>query len=123
MTVDARPALGSFDPLRLAQVAENLLSNAVRYTPEGGSVLIATREVGHELELVVGDSGIGIEKEEQSRLFEEFFRGESARASSVRGVGLGLAVVRSIVQAHDGRVDLRSTPGEGTTVTVRIPRG
>jgi len=122
ISVRALPTPGVLDPLRLAQVAENLLSNAVRYTPDGGRVAIEARDAGDMLELIVRDTGVGIEEEDQRRLFDEFFRSASARASSIRGVGLGLAVVRSIVDAHGGEVHLESEPGAGTTVTVRIPR-
>lgn len=121
--VRALPTPGRFDPLRMAQVAENLLSNAVRYTPDGGSVSIQTRDAGDALELIVRDTGIGIAEDEQKLLFDEFFRGMTARSSTIRGVGLGLAVVRSIVDAHNGTIDLESEVGKGTTVTVRIPRG
>ncbi len=123
ITVQAPPTPGRFDPLRMAQVAENLLSNAVRYTPEGGSVSITTRDDGDALELVVRDTGIGIDEADRALLFEEFFRGSTARASAIRGVGLGLAVVSTIVTAHGGTVALDSEIGRGTTVRVRIPRG
>lgn len=121
--VRALPTPGRFDPLRMAQVAENLLSNAVRYTPDGGSVSIRTRDDGDALELIVRDNGVGIDEADRDLLFDEFFRGSTARASAIRGVGLGLAVVRTIVTAHGGTAALESEVGVGTTVTVRIPRG
>lgn len=121
ITVDAKPTPGSFDPLRMAQVAENLLSNAVRYTPSGGSVSVETRAAGDDLELVVRDNGVGISDDDRERLFDQFFRSASARASTIRGMGLGLPVVRALVTAHDGTIDIDSEPGRGTTVIVRIP--
>ncbi|HET8956909.1 MAG TPA: ATP-binding protein [Microcella sp.] len=120
--LDLRSARGRLDPVRLAQVCENLLSNAVRYTPEGGMVAVVTRTVGDELELDVQDTGVGISDDDQRRLFDEFFRAESARVSATRGIGLGLSIVKAIVDAHDGRLHVESTLGEGSTFTVRLPR-
>ncbi|KRF33159.1 cell wall metabolism sensor histidine kinase WalK [Yonghaparkia sp. Soil809] len=114
-------ATGSIDALRMAQVVENLLTNAVRYTPEGGSVHVSVAEDAEHLHLVVSDTGLGIAPEDQERLFEQFFRAAEARASAIRGIGLGLAIVKTIVDAHGGDVALESEPGRGTTVTVRIP--
>ena len=115
-------ATGSVDPLRMAQVVENLLTNAVRYTPEGGSVSVSVGGDADHLHLVVSDTGVGIAPKDQERLFEQFFRAAEARASAIRGIGLGLAIVKAIVDAHGGEVALESGPGRGTTVTVRIPR-
>lgn len=122
IVLDVHSAVGSFDPTRLSQVAENLITNAVRYTPPGGRVTVRTRTVGDELELVVSDTGVGISTADKERLFEQFFRSESARSSAIRGVGLGLPIVKAIVEAHRGRINIDSEPGEGTTVTVRLPR-
>lgn len=120
--LDLRSARGRLDPVRLAQVCENLLSNAVRYTPEDGTVAVVTRTVGDELELDVQDTGVGISDDDQRRLFDEFFRADSARVSATRGIGLGLSIVKAIVDAHDGRLHVESTLGEGSTFTVRLPR-
>ncbi len=120
--LDLRSARGRLDPVRLAQVCENLLSNAVRYTPEGGTIAVVTRTVGDELELDVQDTGVGISDDDQRRLFDEFFRADSARVSATRGIGLGLSIVKAIVDAHDGRLHVESTLGEGSTFTVRLPR-
>ncbi|MGY6498314.1 MAG: sensor histidine kinase, partial [Microcella sp.] len=122
LVLDAHAAVGRFDPTRLSQVAENLITNAVRYTPTGGRVTVRTRTVGDELELVVSDTGVGISSADKERLFEQFYRADSARASAIRGVGLGLPIVKAIVDAHRGRINIDSEPGEGTTVTVRLPR-
>lgn len=115
-------ASGRVDPLRMAQVIENLLTNAVRYTPAGGSVSVSVGGDADHLHLVVSDTGVGIAPKDQERLFEQFFRAAEARASAIRGIGLGLAIVKAIVDAHGGEVALESEPGRGTTVTVRIPR-
>lgn len=114
-------ATGSVDPLRMAQVVENLLTNAVRYTPEGGSVNVSVGSDADHLRLVVSDTGVGISPEDHDRLFEQFFRGAEARASAIRGMGLGLAIVKAIVDAHGGDVAFESEPGRGTTVALTIP--
>ncbi|MFN3707788.1 sensor histidine kinase [Microcella sp.] len=122
LTLDGDAAFGTFDPSRLAQVAENLIANAVRYTRPGGTVVVRTRTVDDELELSVRDTGVGISDTDKERLFEQFFRSDSARSSAIRGIGLGLAIVKAIVDAHRGRIAIDSELGVGTTVTVRLPR-
>lgn len=121
LTVRGRDIPGRFDPARLAQVAENLISNAIRYTPDGGRVGVMIRREGDQVTLTVTDTGIGISAHDQERLFEQFFRGAHAREAAIRGVGLGLPIVKAIVDAHGGEIDLDSALGCGTTVIVRIP--
>lgn len=113
---------GRFDPIRMAQVAENLMTNAVRYSPEGSRVDVTVADDGHDLHLRVRDRGAGIAPEDQEMLFDRFFRSSEARASATRGVGLGLPIVKAIVDAHGGSIDVESELGVGTTVTVRLPR-
>lgn len=122
LTVTGHDAVGRFDALRMAQVAENLITNAVRYTPEGGRVRVSASADELQLTLVVRDTGIGIAPADQERLFEQFFRAADARASAIRGVGLGLPIVKAIVDAHSGSIDVDSEVGSGTTITVRLPR-
>ncbi len=123
LLVEGETARGEFDALRMAQVAENLITNAVRYTPAGGQVRVSATVESVDLVIIVRDTGIGIALDDQERLFEQFFRAADARASATRGVGLGLPIVKSIVDAHAGTIEVESELGEGTTVTVRIPRG
>ncbi|HEX3972757.1 MAG TPA: HAMP domain-containing sensor histidine kinase, partial [Stellaceae bacterium] len=101
------------DERRLKQVMFSLVSNALKFTPAGGSVTVAARREGERVALVVSDTGIGVAPEDQARIFETFERG-GARQS---GAGLGLALVKSFIELHGGTVELHSTPGEGTTVT------
>lgn len=122
LAVNLEPAVGSFDAGRMAQVVENLITNAIRYTPDGGQVVVETHATNDALELVVRDTGVGISADDKERLFEQFFRAESARASAIRGVGLGLPIVKAIVDAHRGHIVVDSELGVGTTVTVRLPR-
>jgi PAS domain S-box-containing protein len=111
----------SGDASRLGQVLDNLLANALKFTPDGGSVQVTVGSDGAEAHVEIEDTGIGIPGEEQAQLFQRFFRATNARQRAIKGTGLGLAICRAIVEAHRGRIVVRSEPGQGTTVTVRIP--
>ncbi len=105
------------DPLRLRQVVDNLVSNAVKYNRDGGAVKLASVTDGTSTWIVVSDTGIGLSEEQQGRLFERFFRA----SASVEGTGLGLSISRDIARAHGGDITARSTFGAGSTFIVRIP--
>ena len=107
---------------QLERVLINLLSNAVKFTEDGGRVTCRTELRDSEAALVVSDSGIGIPVEEQSGLFERFYRSSTAQSRAIQGTGLGLSIVAATVAAHGGRIDVRSAHLEGTTITVRLPR-
>ncbi len=107
---------------RIGQLVDNLVSNAVKFTPAGGEVVVALRPDGADRVLVaVGDDGMGIPDAEQKHLFERFFRSSAATNRAVPGVGLGLTIVKTIVEAHEGEIDLESREGVGTIVRVRLP--
>jgi PAS domain S-box-containing protein len=111
----------SADRARLVQLLDNLLSNAVKFTPEGGRVdVTVSAQNGHAV-LEVTDSGIGIPRGEQSRLFDRFFRASTATAQAVPGTGLGLAIAKAIVDAHGGSIDVESDEGSGSTFRVELP--
>jgi two-component system phosphate regulon sensor histidine kinase PhoR len=110
------------DGLRLRQVFDNLLDNAIGYSRPGGVVTVDLAEVDGVLELVVADEGVGIEPGDLDDVFGRFYRGANARLLNVPGTGLGLTIVRTIVEAHGGHVTLDSAPGRGTTVRVALPR-
>ncbi|UQU62914.1 ATP-binding protein [Couchioplanes caeruleus] len=116
-----RPLELSADAEQVDRVLMNLLSNAVKFTPAGGTVTLAARRADDEVVLVVADTGIGIPAGEQQSLFGRFFRASNAIREAIPGTGLGLAIVRTIVDNHGGRIEVASTAGEGTTVTVRLP--
>jgi signal transduction histidine kinase len=109
------------DETRLSQVLDNLISNAIKYTPLGGSAEVRISTVGGMVEIAVEDSGIGIPAEEQSRLFERFFRSSLSSSLQIQGTGLGLAITREMVVAHGGMLEVHSVEGEGSCFTVRLP--
>lgn len=109
------------DEPQLERVLLNLLSNAVKFSPDGGTIEVAARLVDDRVEIEVSDTGIGIDDAEQGDLFTRFFRASGARQRDIQGTGLGLIIVRSIVEQHGGTVRLRSALGVGTTVTISLP--
>ena len=108
------------DENRLIQVLYNLLSNAIGFSPEDGTITLSCRSEKNGVAISVQDNGLGIPEEEQASVFERFQT--RSKGSRHRGAGLGLSLVKSIVELHKGRIGLRSTPGAGTTVTVTLPR-
>lgn len=110
------------DTRRLKQVLLNLISNAINYTPAGGPLLISVDRVDAFIDITVKDSGIGIPAEDLARVFTPFERIRSRKASRRGGAGLGLTLVKSIIELHGGKVAIESREGEGTTVTCRLPR-
>ncbi|HEY7349410.1 MAG TPA: ATP-binding protein [Ktedonobacterales bacterium] len=122
LVVQITPELPTFsgDEGRLKQVARNLLTNAIKFTPEGGQVTISGEVRGNQIEMVVSDTGRGISPEQLPRIFERFYqvaRGQGSRG----GQGLGLAIVKTIVERHQGSISVESCPGEGAAFTVSIP--
>jgi signal transduction histidine kinase len=108
------------DRVRLEQVAANLLDNAVKYTPAGGKIVVEIVREGDRAGFSVGDTGAGIPAVDLPRIWDRLFRGDSSR--SERGLGLGLSLVKAVVEAHHGSVDVTSEPGRGSTFTVSLPR-
>lgn len=107
------------DPVRVRQVFANLLDNAIKYTPEGGKVVIRARTEGNRVVVRFRDSGIGIRPEEQKKIWERLYRSDKSR--SQRGLGLGLSLVKAILEAHGGSVSVASEPGQGSEFTVALP--
>jgi len=111
---------------RLAQVFTNLVDNALKFTPADGQVILSAVNAGAEVEVSITDTGQGVPKEVLSRIFDRFYQVDPSRAGGEtaagrRGAGLGLAIVREIVQAHGGRIDVRSEVGHGTTFVIHLP--
>jgi len=116
---DLPPIAGDRD--RLAQVLDNLIGNAIKFTPDDGRVSVHLHESAGEAVLEVQDTGVGIPTGEQSRLFERFFRASTATDRAIPGVGLGLTIAKAIVEAHGGTIEVSSAEGAGTTFRVHVP--
>jgi signal transduction histidine kinase len=119
--VPPNPVVVLGDRVQLERAALNLLSNAVKFTEDGGRIVCRLDSGDGQACLVVEDTGIGIPVDEQSGLFEKFFRSSTAQARAIQGTGLGLSIVAGIISSHGGRIDVRSGHLEGTTFTVRLP--
>ena len=119
---DGGSVLGWCDPTALEQIVDNLVDNAIKYTPAGGRVDLRAGRDGERVHFEVADTGIGIEPSEQARVFERFYRVDKARSRDVPGTGLGLSIVKHLVDAHGGSVELKSWPGRGSTFRVYLPR-
>jgi two-component system, OmpR family, phosphate regulon sensor histidine kinase PhoR len=121
LELDDSAAEISGDDAQLSQLLHNLVGNAIKYGRAGTAVTIALKPAGHQVRLSVTDQGEGIAAEHIPRLTERFYRVDDGRSRSLGGTGLGLAIVKHIVERHRGRLDIASTVGTGTTVTVTFP--
>jgi signal transduction histidine kinase len=119
-TVDVPPIPG--EPAKLAQLLDNLVSNAIKFTPRDGRVDVRLSMNGELIRIEVSDTGIGIPDAERERLFQRFFRAQSALERQIQGTGLGLYISKAIVEAHGGRIGVNSEPGQGTTFVVELPK-
>jgi two-component system phosphate regulon sensor histidine kinase PhoR len=109
------------DPERIAQILDNLISNALKFTSSNGKVEVRARREGNKAFLEVEDNGMGVPEKEQERLFERFYRSEKATLDAIPGTGLGLAICQAIAKSHNGSLDLKSKEGLGTTLTLCFP--
>ncbi|NUP39151.1 MAG: HAMP domain-containing protein, partial [Streptomyces sp.] len=119
---DSEAILVMADPVRARQMVGNLVSNAIRHTPAGGSVTLSARADPETVEIDVADTGTGISADELPHVFDRFWRAEKSRGRQSGGSGLGLAIVRRLTEAHEGTVTAVSTPNVGSTFTLRLPR-
>jgi len=117
---EALPAVYA-DPTRVSQILTNLLSNANKYSPDGRGITIRVKQNGDFLQISVIDNGIGISQEDQARLFTQFFRAESQEVRQQQGWGLGLSIVKRMVEAQGGGIEFESTVGEGSTFSFTLP--
>jgi len=109
------------DSARISQVLDNLVSNAIKYSPDGGEVVVSLAQEDGHLACRVSDTGMGMSPEDASEVFAKFFRTSNVRRTAIPGVGLGLPISKAIVEAHGGSIDVDSTLGKGTTFTFRVP--
>lgn len=120
--VPEMPTVVLINPPLIEQAIINLVDNAVKYSPDGSEVEVMIVETPAEVQVIVRDYGLGVEREHLSRLFERFFRVDKARSRDLGGTGLGLAIVKHVMQLHGGRVSVESELGRGSTFTLHIPK-
>ena len=117
----SRRVLIAGDGVRLAQAVDNVISNAIKFTPEGGRIDVSLAQAPGRVTITVADTGMGMTAADIEHLFERFFRAESAHSNLIQGVGLGLPIVKAIVDAHDGKVSVTSEPNHGTSFVISLP--
>jgi signal transduction histidine kinase len=120
LTTDVQEATVVLDPDRMRQALANVVDNALKYTPKGGHVTVEARATASETRVRVQDTGIGIPPADQPHIWDRLYRGDASR--STEGLGLGLSLVRAVVEAHGGEVAVESEPEHGTTITLRLPQ-
>jgi signal transduction histidine kinase len=120
LTQGAAPQIDG-DPARLEQMMDNLISNAIKFTPQGGRVAVRTSHGADRALFEVSDTGPGISDGDQAHLFDRFFRSRDAIEQAVKGTGLGLAITKAIVAAPKGTITVNSSPGRSTTFLVQLP--
>ena len=111
----------SADPKGMEELFNNLITNAINYSPEGGKVTITAKGLGSQIEIEVSDTGVGIPAEELPKIFDKFYRVKHPKTRNVTGTGLGLAIVKNVVDAHEGTIDVKSVVGKGTVFKVLLP--
>jgi two-component system phosphate regulon sensor histidine kinase PhoR len=109
------------DPKRLEEVFNNLITNAINYSPEGGRVTVTAQGQGEYMEIKISDTGVGIDPEELPKIFDKFYRVKHHKTRQVMGTGLGLAIVKGVVESHNGTIDVESVPEKGTTFRILLP--
>lgn len=115
------PAAIHGDPTYIKEMLRIFIDNSIKYTPEGGTIRITSQKADHHLDVTIQDTGIGIPEEDQPKVFNRFYRVDKSRSKATGGTGLGLSIARWIADQHNSTINLSSTLGEGTTITVRIP--
>ena len=116
---DLKPVMA--DPKNIEEIFNNLITNAINYSPDGGNVTVSAQGFGEYLEIKVIDTGVGIPPEELPKIFDKFYRVKSPKTRQVMGTGLGLAIVKGVVEAHRGTIDVESVPDKGTTFRILLP--
>ena len=120
--ISTTPILISIDPIRIEQVLNNIISNALRYVAKNDSIFIQIKENLKTIEIIIKDSGPGIEKNKQRYIFDRFYRVDKSRSRQEGGSGLGLSIAKELIQAHEGTISLKSDLGKGTTFTISMPK-
>ena len=109
---------------QIAVIIDNILSNAIKYSPDGGEINISSLLINEQLQLCISDQGIGIEKENQSKIFDAFYQGPPPKTSIIKGSGLGLTIVKELLLRLNGNIEVINTPNnaQGTTIQITLPR-
>lgn len=115
------PIYVTIDQDKLTQVIDNIISNALKYSPEGGLVSFKVEEHGNTIQISISDQGMGIPKKSLDRIFERFYRVDRARSRKMGGTGLGLAIAKELITAHGGHIWAKSVEGKGTTIFFTLP--
>ena len=115
--------LGYFDPDKLEKIVYNLLSNAFKFTPQGGKISVRTAIRGHRIYMKITDTGRGMTNEEASQIFNRFYRSQSSIKSEIEGLGIGLALTRELIILHGGEISVQSKPNQGSTFEFELPIG
>jgi signal transduction histidine kinase len=118
---DGQPHEASFDRAAITDAIDNLVENAIKYSPPGESIAVTVRTIGDDVEVDVADHGSGVDAVDLPHIFDKFYRGRRSETHDVRGTGLGLSLVKAIVEAHQGTVAVASMPGHGSRFTLRLP--
>lgn len=115
------PLWANADPLRMAQALDNLVSNAIKYSPDGGIVTVSATASDERVQLQVKDTGMGLSQDDAARIFTRFYRAGAARKAAIPGAGLGLSITKTILEHHGGTISCESSPGKGSTFTLTLP--
>jgi signal transduction histidine kinase len=122
LTADVPSPLWAYaDPIRIGQALDNLVSNAIKYSPDGGRVLISASAGSDWVQLSVSDTGMGMSNDDAGQVFRRFFRTDAAREAAIPGAGLGLSITKMIVERHGGSITCVSGQGQGSTFTLTLP--
>ncbi len=122
ISAPSQPIVGWWDSGRLSQVLQNLLSNAIKYSPTGGNIVVSLDADDRNARVSIADSGVGISAGSLPHVFDRFYRVEGVEHASVQGLGIGLYIVRTLIEAHGGDIFVESTPDQGSTFTISLPR-
>ena len=122
LQLEGQESFLDIDKEKIMQALQNVLSNGVKYSPEGGDITVTGKAQGQSYRIEISDQGIGMNPEQLAHIYDKFYRADSSN-TAIGGTGLGMGIVRYIVEAHEGEINIQSQPGIGTTVAMTLPFG